>query len=235
MKHSQYTTTVLSWKSILPTIAMSLLPMCASAQNESYRVSVIPHAGTTISKISGDSFGDSDWKAGYTLGAGVEIPLSQCWSVMTGADFSLIGGNYGEQKGQDETSKKKLNLTYVTIPVQIKTYISELGGLSVRLGLQAGILASAKDVEKTKTRSSADESAGKWVTTKTSQDVSASFRNFVTGLTIGAGYEWRHVVVDATYCYELRKAAVNKNTVYANTPTAHNHAIYITAGYKFTL
>ena len=71
---------------------MMLLPMWTTAQNESHHVSVIPHAGVTIAKMNGAALTvEEKWKAGDTVGASVEFPLSQNFSLLTGADFSLIG------------------------------------------------------------------------------------------------------------------------------------------------
>ena len=82
-------------KNIISAVVISLLPMWASAQNEGHRVSIIPHAGVTISKMDGSALTASkEWKAGYTFGASVEIPLSQYYSLTTGADFSLIGTGF---------------------------------------------------------------------------------------------------------------------------------------------
>lgn len=59
-------------KNFLSAVIMFLLPMWASAQNEGRRVSIIPHAGVTISKMDGSALTTSkEWKAGYTFGASV--------------------------------------------------------------------------------------------------------------------------------------------------------------------
>ena len=51
-------------KNIISAVVMSLLPMWASAQNEGRRVSIIPHAGVTISKMDGSALTASkEWKA----------------------------------------------------------------------------------------------------------------------------------------------------------------------------
>ena len=108
-------------KNIISAIVMSLLPMWASAQNQGRRVSIIPHAGLTISKMDGSALTASkEWKAGYTFGACVEIPLSQYYSLTTGADFSLIGTGFKEQKEKYASANEKLDVTYVSVPLQVK-------------------------------------------------------------------------------------------------------------------
>ena len=86
-------------KHIITVVIMMLLPMWTTAQNESRHVSVIPHAGVTIAKMNGAALTVAEkWKAGYTVGASVEFPLSQNISLHTGADFSLKGTGHEKQK-----------------------------------------------------------------------------------------------------------------------------------------
>lgn len=74
---------------------------------------------------------------------------------------------------------------------------------------------------------------------KKSENVKSNFRNIIAGIPFGLSYEWRHITLDASYCFEARKAVNLKsydfwgNNTYS--PTARNHAVYITVGYKFTL
>lgn len=133
-------------KHIITVIIMMLLPMWTTAQNESRHVSVIPHAGVTIAKMNGAALTVAEkWKAGYTVGASVEFPLSQNFSLLTGADFSLIGTGLEKQKEKYASADEKLDVTYLSVPLQIKTYFSGVKGLAAHIGVQAGILLSAKD------------------------------------------------------------------------------------------
>lgn len=133
-------------KHIITVVIMMLLPMWTTAQNESRHVSVIPHAGVTIAKMNGAALTVAEkWKAGYTVGASVEFPLSQNFSLLTGADFSLIGTGLEKQKEKYASADEKLDVTYLSVPLQIKTYFSGVKGLAAHIGVQAGILLSAKD------------------------------------------------------------------------------------------
>ena len=133
-------------KNIISAVVMLLLPMWASAQNEGRRVSIIPHAGVTISKMDGSALTASkEWKAGYTFGVSMEIPLSKYYSLTTGADFSLIGTGFKEQKEKYASANEKLDVTYVSVPLQIKAYFPSVKGLAAHIGVQAGLLVSAKD------------------------------------------------------------------------------------------
>lgn len=234
-------------KNFLSAVIMFLLPMWASAQNEGCRVSIIPHAGVTISKMDGSALTTSkEWKAGYTFGASVEVPLSQYYSLMTGVDFSLIGTGFKEQKEKYASANEKLDVTYLSVPLQIKAYFSGVKGLAVHIGVQAGMLFSAKDkitIHSIRTMNLGDGSSSMYLwesfKEKKSESVSSNFRNIVASIPFGVSYEWRHITIDASYCFEVRKAISLKSYDFwgniADTPTARNHAVYITAGYKFTL
>lgn len=53
------------------SLLMMLLPLMASAQNESRRVSLEPRVGMTVSKMSGSALTASGkWKMGCTAGGG---------------------------------------------------------------------------------------------------------------------------------------------------------------------
>ena len=234
-------------KNIISAVVMSLLPMWASAQNESHRVSIIPHAGVTISKMEGSALTASkEWKAGYTFGASVEIPLSQYYSLTTGADFSLIGTAFKEQKEKYASVNEKLDVTYISVPLQIKSYFSDVKGLATHIGVQVGLLVSAKDkitINSIRTMNLGDGTSSMYLwesyKEKKSESVSRNFHNIVVGIPFGLSYEWQHITLDATYCFEFIKAINLKSNdplgFFSDSPSARNHAVYITAGYKFTL
>lgn len=134
-----------------------------------------------------------------------------------------------------------------SVPLQIKTYFSGVKGLAAHIGVQAGILLSAKDkmtIHSIRTMNLGNDVSSMYLwesyKEKKSENVSSKFRNVVIVIPLGVSYEWRHITLDASYCFELRQA-INLETDnpggwdFNNSRTARNHAIYITAGYKFTL
>ena len=172
--------------------------------------------------------------------------MSQYYSLMTGVDFSLIGTGFKEQKEKYASANEKLDVTYLSVPLQIKAYFSGVKGLAVHIGVQAGMLFSAKDkitIHSIRTMDLGDGSSSMYLwesfKEKKSESVSSNFRNIVASIPLGVSYEWRHITIDASYCFEVRKAVSLKSYDFwgniADTPTARNHAVYITAGYKFTL
>lgn len=77
-------------------------------------------------------------------------------------------------------------------------------------------------------------------TEKQSKNVSDKFRNVVAGIPMGLSYEYRNVMIDATYTLEVLRQAVSLSTAtawtaYSENMTARNYPICITIGYKFRL
>ena len=218
-----------------------LLPLTASAQNENRRVSLEPRVGMTIAKMSGSALNlSTTWKAGCTGGVEVEIPLSDYYSLTTGADISNIGTGFKEQKQTQASVKEKLSVTYVTVPLQLKAYFKGPRGLSAHLGLQAGFLVNAKDKATVKSIRTMDLGDGTYLwenyTEKMSEKVSDKFRNVVAGIPMGLSYEYHQMMIDATYTLEILRQAVSLSTFNNCTYlTARNYPICITIGYKFRL
>ena len=162
--------------------------------------------------------------------------MSQNFSLLTGADFSLIGTGLEKQKEKYASADEKLDVTYLSVPLQIKTYFSGVKGLAAHIGVQAGILLSAKDkmtIHSIRTMNLGNDVSSMYLwesyKEKKSEDVSSKFR-----------LRSIHITLDASYCFELRQAISLKTDNpggwgFNNSPTARNYAIYITAGYKFTL
>ena len=132
------------------------------------------------------------------------------------------------------------------MPLQVKAYFRSVKGLAAHIGVQAGLLVSAKDkitIKSIRTMNLGDGTSSMylWETykEKKSESVSSIFRNIVAGIPFGLSYEWRHITLDASYCFEFRKAINLKSNdpwgITVDSPSARNHAVYITAGYKFTL
>lgn len=237
-------------KKTILLLSLILLPLASLAQDRDRCVSVIPHAGLTISRIDGDAITvGTKWKTGWTAGAGVDFPLTDKLSILTGVEYSLIGTglkgderNYGESYSAT-TDNMKINVGYVSVPLQLNTHIYD--GLSFNFGIEAGFLVLAKaHADVTGTRAM-DIGSGKASTLlwenfkeKESEDVKDNFRNIVWSIPVGLSYEWRNIVLNASYRFEIRKA-MSLNTreglfTYEN-PTARNHAILVTLGYRFRL
>ncbi len=229
-------------------MAMVLLSTVSYAQNEDRRVSIEPYAGLTISKMDGNAIkGNKSWKTGWTAGAEVEIPLSNYYSITTGADYSLIGTNIKMYEDKYMKTKVKLNDSYINIPVQLKMYFRSIPDLAFHMGADVGFLVSAKAHGKGTSIKTMDIGNGQsslflWeqYTVRDDEDVSSKFRNIIFSIPVGLSYEWKNVELNATYRFEVRKAISyyeypSSMMAYQDAITARNHAIHITLGYKFKL
>jgi hypothetical protein len=200
-------------------LLLAILPLAALAQNENRRVSIEPHAGMTISKMHGGALTrDETWKTGWTAGAELEIPLSTYYSLTTGVDYALIGTGFKEEKEQYSSAKSWINASYVYVPLQIKAYSPGVKGLAVHLGVEMGIMTSAKAHAKMTSIRTMDIGDGMssvflWENyqRKESEDVSGKFRNIIYDIPVGLSYEWRNIMLNATYRYEIRQAISQKN------------------------
>lgn len=188
---------------------------------------------------------DKKWKVGWTAGAEVEIPLSQYYSVITGADYSLIGTALKTQESGYASYKSKINVSYVSVPLQLKAYFPKPSGLAFHIGVEAGFLISARGYEETTNIKTMDIGNGMsslllWekYTEKHDYDMKSNFRNIVYGIPVGLSYENHNIIVNATYSFEVRQAvSLNPNSGwgFSQAMTARNHAIRITLGYKLGL
>ena len=184
-------------------LLLAILPLAALAQNENRRVSIEPHAGMTISKMHGGALTrDETWKTGWTAGAELEIPLSTYYSLTTGVDYALIGTGFKEEKEQYSSAKSWINASYVYVPLQIKAYSPVVKGLAVHLGVEMGIMTSAKahaEMTSIRTMDIGDgmSSVFLWENyqTKESEDVSGKFRNIIYDINhailITLGYRFK--------------------------------------------
>ena len=195
-------------------LLLAILPLAALAQNENRRVSIEPHAGMTISKMHGGALTrDETWKTGWTAGAELEIPLSTYYSLTTGVDYALIGTGFKEEKEQYSSAKSWINASYVYVPLQIKAYSPVVKGLAVHLGVEMGIMTSAKahaEMTSIRTMDIGDGMSSYFLwenyKDKESEDVSGQFRNIIYDIPVGLSYEWRNIMLNATYRYEIRQA-----------------------------
>lgn len=233
-------------------LSLILLPLVASAQSGNRRVSIIPHAGLTISKMDGDAITiGKKWKTGWTAGAEVDIPVAKKLSIITGADYSLIGtGLKGseEQSGEAYTAtidNRKINVGYVSVPLQVKAYTN--CGLAFHIGVEAGFMVLAKEHAEIRGIKAMDIGGGMASTLlwenfkeKQSESVKDNFRNIIWDIPVGVSYEWHNIVLNATYRFEVRKAihlnpSGSQYMAYYDAMTARNHAILVTLGYRFRL
>jgi hypothetical protein len=147
-------------------VSLLLLACIAFALTTSAQVKFGGKAGINIANLPGKTEGeknDYDSKVGLHIGALVEIPISESFSVMPELNFDQMGAKT-DFLGQE----LKLNLNYISVPVLAKFNVS---GLGIYAGPQIGFLMSAK--------AKADDD---------DEDVKDSFKSTNFGAIFGAEY-----------------------------------------------
>ncbi len=137
--------------------------------------------GVNFAKLQGDDVEDADGRTGFHLGAIVEIPVSEKFSVQPEVMYSQQGLQ-SEFEDENTTSESKLKLDYINVPVLAKFYVAE--GFSIEAGPQFGFLAKAEQEFQSTTTS-----GGVTVESEGTEDIEDSIAGFDMGAAFGAGYE----------------------------------------------
>lgn len=124
-------------------IAASILMMAgavANAQNEadnttSRAISFGVKGGVNFTSITGDDFDSPDSRTSFHVGALVEFPLADMFSLQAEALYSGQGFEF-DQPGLDGNEHVEYQLDYLNIPVLAKIYATK--GLSFEVGPQFG-------------------------------------------------------------------------------------------------
>ncbi|NJN28625.1 MAG: PorT family protein [Cyclobacteriaceae bacterium] len=97
-------------------------------------------AGLNLANITGE--GDYDMKAGFHVGAFVDLSISDAFSLQPELLFSTQGAQYTFIPQDDEVTAK-FNLNYLNLPILAKVKIGEV--FNIHAGPQFGFLLSAKE------------------------------------------------------------------------------------------
>ncbi len=124
-------------------IAASILMMAgavANAQNEadnttSRAISFGVKGGVNFASITGDDFDSPDSRTSFHVGALVEFPMTDMFSLQAEALYSGQGFAF-DQPGLDSNEHVEYQLDYINVPVLAKIYATK--GLSFEVGPQFG-------------------------------------------------------------------------------------------------
>jgi len=130
-------------------------------------------AGVNLASINGDETDDFDMRTSFHVGAVVEIPLSDKFSVQPELLYSSQGAK-SEFSELDVTGDYKFKLDYLNVPIMMKYYVTE--GLSLEAGPQIGILLAANT--ELEVGDVSEE-----------EDVKEFMKDIDFGLNFGAGYQ----------------------------------------------
>lgn len=146
------------------------------AQDE---VSFGAKAGVNFAKLQGDNIEDADGRTGFHVGAVVEIPITEKFSLQPEVMYSQQGLQQDSRVGEVEV-EQTLRLDYINIPVLGKYYVVD--GLSLEVGPQFGFRVNAESVIEI----DGDNGGVELDNEVNLEDETASFD---LGAAVGAGYE----------------------------------------------
>lgn len=114
--------------------------ICSTVKSQSFHLGI--KGGTTIGKISGQSFSEK-FNYGYHIGGAAEIGLSKKWSIQPEVLFNQINTDTSSEFRKIYTSLSTSNLSqiklsYLSIPILVNYKVSNF--LSLQAGPQFGIL-----------------------------------------------------------------------------------------------
>ena len=160
---------------------------------------------------------DFNMNTGFHLGAAVNFPFSDVFSIETGLLLSTKGYKI---KGEDFTSK--WNLMYLDIPLNAKASF-ELGDIKMYglLGPYIGLGISGKNSNKSEGEKNSE-------TINWGSDENASFKRLDFGLTVGAGVEISSLQIGLQYGLGLANIAPSTD----GGNQINNRLLTLALGYK---
>jgi hypothetical protein len=175
-------------------------------------------AGVNIATITGDDTDGIDSRTSFHIGAVVEIPISDDFSVQSELLYSSQGAK-GKSLGGDIDFK----YNYLNLPIMAKYYVAE--NFSLEAGPQVGLLLSAKVESDENTTIELATSKANEVDVK---DVTSSI-DF--GLKFGAGYKLESGLNFGAH-YNLGLSNIYDGEGSDNTKI-HNGVFQVSVGYFF--
>ena len=179
-------------KKFLVMAAMVLSSVGAFAQYEAGDITIQPKIGLNCSNLTDYSDnGDTDWKAGLTVGVEGEYHIKHWLGISAGLMYSQQGTKFGETK---------LNMDYLNVPVLANFYVTK--GLALKAGVQPGFKVSSKTKQSGVSVDNKGVKSTDW------------------SMPIGISYEYLGFCLDARYTLGVSDAIKNqdaKNQVFSLT------------------
>lgn len=194
-------------KKLLLFIPIAIFTFANSNAQGEFRIGF--KAGVNIASIGGDNtFGVGSFgsRTGFHLGALVEIPINDKFSVQPELLYSMKGSNYDFSTGDTD-----IKLDYIDVPVMGKYHIIE--GLSAELGPVIGILvkADADDGDET-------------------VDIKEFYKSTDIGIGIGASYR---LPMGVFFSLRYNKGLTDINDDPEINAKNQNNVFQVSAGYSF--
>lgn len=228
-------------------LALLAISQNSTAQTFGGETKIFPMVGLTLSKMNNDiiltDLGNGQageikpkYKFGITAGAEVRHRFNNNdFGFSAGLLYSMYGTKYSDYTYSNEQYYNKITdskqtLHYLTIPVTVIYYFGN-SGFSVKAGVQAGYLLSAKGsndfengtIENGQYIPDAEKSGE---ASNTSTDI---FKRFDIGIPVGVTYEYKNISIDLRYLFGL------KNLYKYYDERIRNRSFSLTIGYGFTI
>lgn len=217
----------------------------STAQTDSGETKIFPMFGFTLSTMNNDIIYtgylgqekiEPEYKFGITAGAELRHRFANSnLGVSAGLLYSMYGTRYSDYRYVDESqynniTNSKQTLHYLTIPVMAVCYIGN-SGLSVKAGVQAGYLLSARGSNNFEygTIENGQYIPDETLSGNASNTTTEIFNRFDIGIPVGLTYEQNNISIDLRYYFGL------KNTYKYIDDNIKNRSLSLSVGYGFTL
>ena len=240
-------------KKIIITMLFAGLATFVSAQNQVGKFSFKPMAGATLSTFGSPTFDMYKHKFGFTAGAEVEYGVNSWLGASLGVLYSQQGAKIdgslsmlftdedGKQYYSITTMKGKLNCSYLNLPILANIYIPAVKGLSLKTGIQIGILTGDKmEVEGANYTTElitneeyygfAQATSNKPNNYSYTQSLSGVTKSVDFGIPVGISYEYKNIYLDARYYFGLTKLDKTEDP-----DNARHRYLSLMLGYRFHL
>ncbi|MDP2685790.1 MAG: porin family protein [Aequorivita sp.] len=193
-------------KKILLFVAVVIFTLNSNAQGE-FRIGF--KAGVNVASIGGDdTFGIGSFgsRTGFHVGALVEVPINEKFSIQPEILYSAKGSNYDFSSGDTD-----IKLDYIDLPILVKYHIIQ--GLSAELGPVIGVLvkADADDGDET-------------------EDIKEFYKSTDIGLGVGASYR---LPMGVFFSLRYNKGLTDINDDPDFNGKNQNNVFQASAGYSF--
>lgn len=234
-------------KLVIIMLALLAISQNSIAQTFGGETKIFPMVGLTLSKMNNDiiltDLGNGQageikpkYKFGITGGAEIRHRFNNNdFGFSLGLLYSMYGTKYSDHTYINEHSygkvtNSKQTLHYLTIPIMAIYYFGN-SGFSVKAGVQAGYLLSAKGsndfengtIENGQYIPDAEKSGE---ASNSSTDI---FKRFDIGIPVGVTYEYKNISIDLRYLFGL------KNLYKYYDERIRNRSFSLTIGYGFTI
>ena len=234
-------------KLVINMLALLAISQNSTAQTFGGETKIFPMVGLTLSKMNNDIIltdaGNGQageikpkYKFGITAGAEVRHRFNNNdFGFSLGLLYAMYGTKYSDYTYSNEQYYNKITdskqtLHYLTIPVTVIYYFGN-SGFSIKAGVQAGYLLSAKGsgdyengtVENGQYIPDAEQSG------EDSNTTTDFFKRFDIGIPVGVTYEYKNISIDLRYLFGL------KNLYKYYDERIRNRSFSLTIGYGFTI